>query len=629
MSDNINNMNNDNFTNIVSGVERVSKKKGKKIALISGITAVALVGGGVAAYNLSDFVKNQVNIRVMKPDNYYAWVTEENAKTFAQSAKEKYSKTYDKVQNGNNSNVSLKYTASDGFRDYALNSLLGESYGDSTDEESQKIVDIINNINEIAIGGNVNSKDGMSSGSAFVSFNGENIVNEEIALDSGNYDFFMRVPELTEQWLCLSMGEIMDESADELSDIMTNPEKYLSPEQLEDMIIRYTNIWNQCVEDIEMEKKESVDICDITVDYTVLSVELNESDMVNIAKEYIEEIKNDDVLKNIVVGLGECTEEEWTSGLDEALNGLESEDTSDNDVQLNVETYVDANGDIRGTRFSVEDEGDAFIAFGKDGENVRGEFSFTEGNEELFSAELYADENDGKYSGNIDFTYTDYDETAETISVEFTDYEVVNEEEGYFNADVTLIIPDVDPIAIDFNSDGNKQDISYNINFDGTDYGTVTLSMSVNSGADVSIPDKNDAFTVSYMDSDVSLADYIPEENMKTFIHDILVKIGFSDEDASEGADDMTYGMYYDSDDWETEDSEFDDFDNFDDFDDSDISIPEEVFEETTEEQDENVWNLYEEGMFSEGDISENELTADEPQEEVAESESSVSESAE
>ncbi|MDE5834805.1 MAG: hypothetical protein K2H26_04725, partial [Ruminococcus sp.] len=99
----------------VSGVERISKKKGKKIALISGITPVALVGGGTAAYNLSDFVKNQVNLRVMKPANYYAWVTEENAKNFASSAKESYQKTIDRTANGQNGNVSLNYTATDGF----------------------------------------------------------------------------------------------------------------------------------------------------------------------------------------------------------------------------------------------------------------------------------------------------------------------------------------------------------------------------------------------------------------------------------------------------------------------------------------------------------------------------------
>ncbi|MDE5620436.1 MAG: hypothetical protein K2I80_07925 [Ruminococcus sp.] len=617
MSENLNNMNNnDNFTNAVSGVERVSKKKGKKIALISGITAVALVGGGVAAYNLSDFVKNQVNLRVMKPENYYAWVTEENSKNFAQSAKESYSKAYDKMQNGQNSNVSLKYVASDDFKDYALSEILGDDYRNYDDDESKMLVDIINNINEVAVGGSANVKGDLLSGNFFASLNGENLISGDIALDYENFDYFMRFPELTEQWLCVETGESMSEylyMMPSYQDIMKNPTDYISPEQLEDMIIRYTNIWNQSVEDIEIEKKESVDICDITVDYTVLSVELNESDIVNLAENFIEEMKNDDVLKNIAVSLDVCKEEEWVSGLDEILEELSNEDTSNNDVQLTVDTYVDPNGDIRGMRFFVEDEGEIFFAAGKDGDNVRGEFSVSEDNEKLFSAELYADENDNKYNGNIDFTVYNSEET-EQISVEFTDYEVVNEENGFFNAGVTLVVPDIDPIAVDFTSDGNSQDISYNINFDGRDYGTVILSVSANDGADVEIPDKNGAFLISpYMDSEPALSDYIPEENMKSFIYDILVKLGFSEEIASDGADDITWKMYDDSDDWETYDSEwgYDDFGGFDE-DDAFTYDDTEIVEEATAELNGNVLNPNEEGMFSVGGIDETEQSANE-----------------
>lgn len=622
MSENLNNMNNnDNFTNVVSGVERVSKKKGKKIALISGITAVAIVGGGAAAYNLSDFVKNQVNLRVMKPENYYAWVTEENSKNFAQSAKESYSKAYDKMQNGQKSSVSLKYVASDDFKDYALSEILGDDYGSYDDEESKMLIDIVNNINEIAVGGNASVKNDLLTGNFFASLNGKNLISGDIALDYENFDYFLRVPELTEQWLCMAMGESISEDLfmPSYQDIMKNPTDYISPEQLEDMIIRYTNIWNESVEDIEIEKKDSVDICDITVDYTVLSVELNESDLVNIAESFIEEAKNDDVLKNIAVSLDICTEEEWVSGLDEILEELESEDTSNSDVELTVDTYVDPNGDIRGMKFSVEDEGDIFFAVGKDGDNVRGEFTISEENEKLFSAELYADEDGDKYSGNIDFTVYDSDET-EQISVEFTDYEVVNEELGYVNADIVLVIPDVDPISLDFSSDGNSQDISYNINFDGKNYGTVILSMSVNDGADVEMPDKNGAFVISpYMDSDPDLEDYIPSETMNKFIYDILVKLGFNDEIAHDGADDITEELYwdYEDNDWETYDSavdwnlvgtdeDWDDYDDFGGFDDDEAFTYDDSAVNTSEPDEKPVNQI----PFQSGDAGESRVGA-------------------
>ena len=132
--------NNQNFDNTVSGVERVSKKKGKKIALISGIAVVAIAGGGVAAYNLSDYVKNQVNLRVMKPENYYSWVIEENSKEFASKAKDSYSKVYDKATNSYGSSFNLKYNISDDAKDIALTGMIGEDYRNSADDEEKVFV---------------------------------------------------------------------------------------------------------------------------------------------------------------------------------------------------------------------------------------------------------------------------------------------------------------------------------------------------------------------------------------------------------------------------------------------------------------------------------------------------------
>lgn len=612
MSENINNNNNEIFDNTVSGVEVVPKKKGKKIALISGITAVALVGGGAAAYNLSDYVKNQVNLRVMKPANYYAWVTEENSKEFAAKAKENYAKAYDKAQNGQSASVTLKYTASDSAKDYALTEIIGEDYRNSADDEEKVLIDIFDNLNEVSIGCNADVKDNLMSGNVFANLNGETLVNSDVAFDMENFDYFLRVPELTEQWLCMAMGESMSDYLTGTESLMKNPYEYLSPEQLEDLIIRYTNIWNETVSDVEVEKSETLDICDIAVEYTVVSAELNEAKLTELFTNYLNEIRNDEVIKNIVVNeIGEYTEEEYYEEIDDMLNEIAEEYTSDNDKTATVNTYIDPNGDIRGIKFTADGD-EVFMGMGKDGDNVRAELYLVENDEKDFGVELYADKVDGKYNGNIDFTEYYSDDDNETVSVEFTGYEVVNEDKGYANASVTLIIPDVDPIAIDFSTDGNSQDISYNINFDGTDYGTLTLSMSANDNAEVSIPDKNGAFIVSSeMDSEPALEDYIPQENMKNFIYDILIKVGFSEELAQEGADDMVEELYcdYDDSDWDTYE-EYDDIDwdepsadfDLDDFD-MDFSVDTEDYTSNCVD-DVDAWDVNEEGIFVSGELN-------------------------
>lgn len=540
--------NNQNFDNTVSGVERVSKKKGKKIALISGIAVVAIAGGGVAAYNLSDYVKNQVNLRVMKPENYYSWVIEENSKEFASKAKDSYSKVYDKATNSYGSSFNLKYNISDDAKDIALTSMIGEDYRNSADDEEKVLIDIFDNLSEIAIGGNISAKTNTLSGNISALLNGESIIDSDIAMDLENFDYFLRVPELNEQWLCLSLGNVIDE-------ISINPTQniyeYLTPEQLEDLIVRYTNIWNESVSDIELEKNETLDICDISVEYTVISAEFDKEKCTELATNFINELKNDDVIKNIVVNqIGECTEDEYNSSLDDLLKEIEESDTSENDINFTLNTYIDPNGDIRGFKM-IQDTNEIFFGAGKDGDNVRAEFSVDENGENTVNMELYADKDGNKYNGNIDFNVNDSDET-ETVSIEFKNYEVANEDNGYFNADVTFIIPEIDPVAIKFSSDGNSQDISYNINVDNTDYGTITLSISEIKDAEVSLPNKDESFVYD-LNSDFSIKDYIPQENMQTFIENLLKKIGFGDELSAEGAKEITDDMYYEYEEWDTD----------------------------------------------------------------------------
>ena len=617
MSENINL--NDNFDNSVSGVDRVSKKKGKKIAIISGVTAVALIGGGTAVYNLSDFVKNQVNLRIMKPENYYSWVVEANSKNFASDVKEKYAKAKSKAENGQNMSMSLKYSISDEAKDLALTEIIGEDYRNTSSGEEKNLVEIFDNLSEISIGGNSDFKDNSIAGTFFASWNGENLINGDMAFDSESYDFFLRVPELTEQWLCMAMGDSIN-----LEDLKGrgNIINYLTPEELEDIIIRYTDVWNKSVEDIEIEKKETVDICDISVEYTVVSAEFTEADIYELAKDFVTELRNDSTIKNIAVNeMGICTEEEYNSELDDLITEL-SEQDSDDDIKMTFNTYIDPNGDIRGIKL-FDDEDEFFFAMGKDGENIRGEFYVSENNSKDVSIELYADENKGKYSGNIDIMVYD-----EEISVEFTDYQVVNEENGYVNAGVNFIIPDIDPVHVDFTSDGNSQDISYNINVDGTDYGTIVLNMAMNGASSPSMPSKDGAFIISdAMDSEPEFSDYISEDKMKEFVKDILVKIGFSEELAEEGADDIAWDLYDDYDDWETYDSDYNlvgadkDWDNYDDFggfdDDSAFTFDQPVETEAETEDLDGVWITDEEDT-SDNDSEESQQVADPWQSEEA-----------
>ena len=587
-----NSQNGDFFNNTVSGVDAAPKKgKGKKIAIISGISLAVIAGGGIAAYNFSDLIKNQVNLRVMKPEKYYAWVNEENARTLAKEISDDYKLSLDNYAKGQTGNLSLSFEATDAAKSYFKDNFLSE---DMDDEEREVMNALIDKFNSVKVGSDYAAKDGLFSGNVYADYNGERLATFECAFDEPSMDFFMRVPELAEQWLGVSMGDMLDEVTydDEeterimelYKDVMKDPSKYLTPEQLEDMIVRYANIWSESVKDIEIEKKEEIDICDISVNYTVMSVELTPNDLIKIGKNYIKEMKNDKVIKGILIDkAGVCSADEYESVFDELLGELdESRDYGGNAVFV-IDEYVDAKGVVRGFGASVPGAGEARIVMGKDGDNVRGEGIVEVMGEELLNAQLVADEKNDAYTGDLTVTVNDNDETY-TGTLEFTDFKVVNEERGYVSGDITIKIPEIDPISFELSSNGKSQSIAYEVVIDGTDFGKATLTMGAEYGATITVPSKGDAKMIDVEGDETQLEEYVAPDKLRDFIYNILKKIGVSDEFAAEIAD-------------EAKSEAFDEYDDFD----EDFDIEDEEDEDEDEpEFDEDYFKIEEEEETSE-----------------------------
>ncbi|MBQ9898060.1 MAG: hypothetical protein IJM44_01230 [Ruminococcus sp.] len=573
MPDNFNNTGvgfsgaNADFSNAVSGVENVTKKKGKgkKIAIISGVSAAAVVGGGVALYNFSPFVKNQVKLRTMKPANYYAWVYEENSEDLAKKVADQYRLMLGEYEDGSSSSMSLRFTASEDGRNYALDKLYDEYEG--SDDDFDTLESLIENFSSFEVGlSSADSKEKLS-GSLFTKYNGDSLVSFDYAADLGAMDFFFRVPELTEKWIGASLGDYFYDNMDDeeyeiysnLMDIVKDPESCLTPEQLEDMIVRYVGIWTESVDGVKLRKDETVKIAGMSVDYTAVSVKLDGEDLAEICKKYLKELKNDDTVRDIAVGKLGVSEEDYEALFDEAIEDIDGYidefDPDEDTAEVKFTTYVDAKGVIRGfdLEFYEDDEmeGELFAAMGKDGDKVRGEFTVTEDDECVFTAELKATEGKKEtYSGDItitvydeayDYDEDDYVEKTYEVSIDFDNYNVVDKEKGYFNCDLTIdlsqIDEDIDPIKLRFETDGSSQNISYDISYDDTNIGTLTLSYSFDKSADVDIPSTDDAYMIDIDDPKFDLGEYVSEQELSDFIWDILTQIGVDEDMADELAD--------------------------------------------------------------------------------------------
>ncbi|MBR1824877.1 MAG: hypothetical protein IJ779_11715 [Ruminococcus sp.] len=555
---------NNNSQYSVSGVETVTgKSKGKKAAVVGGIAAVALAGGCASAYAFSDTVQNQVKLRTMKPEKYFAWVCENNGSEIAKNASANYEKAVKKLKDGTGVNYNISYEMSD-----SLKSQLKDSVGGDED-----LLGVIDNIKTITLDLNGAVGNGGISYNINALLNGDKLAGIDYTLDPSNMGMSIRCPELTEKWLSIDTASLTeeityDEDAQKIldfyKDFLSDPESILTAQQLEDEINKYIGVWNNTTKDVKIEKKETVTIGDIEMDYTVAEIPVTADMAKEMGTNFLNELKNDEVAKGIIVDRLGVPAEDFTNDLEDALSDISGSEGGSETVTFR--SYIDPTGQIRGVSITDGDGQEVRAILGKDGDQIRGEL-VAEG-ETL--ATLTATEGSGKsYTGKLEITSDD-----ETASFDFDSLKVVNEEDGYAEGNVTVNIPDSDPMTIVLSSDGKSQNIAFDLNIEGEDYGKLILDYSVNNGEKVSIPDESNKLVLSKDNMNTfQPEDYVTEDEVAAFLKDIFTKVGIKDADEASKAlagevfgsgysyDDEDYDYDWDDEefDWDDEDFEWDD----------------------------------------------------------------------
>lgn len=520
------------FNESVSGVEPI-KKKGKA-PVIAGITAgvVAVVAGGsVIAYNTSAFVKNKVKLATLSPKEYYAWVNDVNTSEQIEYLSESYDKYVDIMGKdsgkGINSKMDVTYTMSDGLKTLVKNAMGG----------TDKANNFVDNINNISLTLDESVFQGIIGCNLGLDFNENDIADLEMSIDYANLFMLGRVPQITERYLGmdLSASASSDEDAKALEIVgkfYSDPEEILTKDEFRKLAEKYTSLWNECVSEVQQEKGEEVTVGKYTNEYTVLTVEMNEEFLENTAEKYINALKEDETVKNIIVTrLAVCDEETYISDLDNALEDIKSdEDGEDDDLILTLKTYVDPTGEIRGyTLKDSQDDGFELLFTGESEQTANGIFSFTNSEEDMsVKGNINYTVNDDKYTGSVDMTVTEYDEDTK-ILVEFTDLETVNKDYGYVNGNVNFSVNDSAPFAVALNSDGSSQKASFDIDIEDVNYGNIVLEISSSEISELSVPDKSGAYIID--ENTDSLEGYATEEELINFISSVVKNTGFAETD--------------------------------------------------------------------------------------------------
>lgn len=552
-------------------------KKGKKIALISGISAAVIIGGGAAAYHFSFFIRNQVNLRIMKPEKYYVWVNEENSGSFAEKATDSYEKSLSRYEKGYSSSIELKLNVTDAAKDELFDKMRSEI--PDSPESQDMLSDIINNIEDVSISLTNSSRKSDGIISLGANLNGESLFSLDVALDLLNPKLFMRYPEMNKQWLCLDIDDIMDtametESTDNTyrqikefyQEIIKDPSVLISPKELKSGIANYTNAWNDSFSDVDRERSEKLDIGDITTKYTVLDVDMNSKTGKKIIMNLIREASNDEVIRRTIIDkLRIVSEKQYESAFKAALISIKQSDTSD-DGEFSLKTYIDSKGTIRGFSLS-DDETEIFCAIGKKNDDIAVEFSVTVDDTKMISLILNAEETSKeKYSGSVilnidkelvgDITESDEPEDF-TVSMDFDDMTIGSIDDLKFTGDAVLNIPDVDPIELKFKGKGDTQSVTYTVSVDGEKYGDASLIFTNKDGFSAEMPKAEDSYIVDSNNMDTFDADdYFSNTDYIKAYKELYMKLGIDEDLAEMLAEESAAEMY-------TDDDSYDDYDNY------------------------------------------------------------------
>lgn len=529
------------FNESVSGVETVKKGKAPVIAGITAGVVAVVAGGSVIAYNTSDFIKNKVKLATLSPKEYYVWINDSNADKNIEALSESYNRYVDIMgkdsEKGMNVKINATYTMSDGVK-----TLLKSSMGGT--DKANKFVD---NINNISLSLDESLFRGVIGYNLGLDFNDNDIADLEMFMNYGDLFMLGRVPQLTERYLGMDLKSFTSDddeakAVDAVAKFYSNPEEILTKEEFRTLAEKYTSLWNDCISDVQQEKGEEVTVGNYSNKYTVLTIDMSEEFLESTAEKYINTIKEDETIKDIfITRLGVCDEETYIRNLDDAVESIKADDGDD--VNLTFKTYVDATGKVRGYTLKDEnDDGFEYLFTGENEQTVNGIINFTDSeNSTYFKCNVDYVENDGKYTGSADMTFTENDEDEKVIA-EFTDLQKVNDEYGYVNGNINLSVNDSAPFAIVLDSDGSSQKASFDIDIEDINYGNVTLEIISSEISELNIPDKSGAYIVDKNTND--LEGYVSEENIINFMSSVIKNIGFAetDEEARSIVNSYLYG---------------------------------------------------------------------------------------
>ena len=481
----------------IVGAKSKKKMKGWKIAVISVVSAVIVLGAGTGiAYAASDTVKNFAKMNFSSESDYYQWVIEKNTKDWGRSVSDRYDSSLSLSKEEPQSNLSMNITLSEEGQKKLQEELNSDVDTDETITLTSAAITLSGKVEADKMGGTVT-----------ITLNGEDVLEGNVVADANNV--YLQIPSVSDQYLSMTWQDVetITEEETDLSDefdssidssALNSSSLFLTPEVLEDrispsdlnsMFQRYGEIIADSDATIALLKNQELNIADTTFSYTALEATYQGDELKTVVKELLEEVKEDRTISHYFAASDLMTEDEFQSNLQEALDNWNDTTVTES---ATVTLYVDPTGTIRGCRIADPDDANSSLLecyAGKDGKQVGVYFDVSG----LNVSGVLSEGSKDTYSGTITAALENH-----SILLDLEDFKIVDDKRGYCSGSLTASTEDEPNLfTLSLDSDGKSQTFSVDWAVGGTNYATISCTLSTENGDDLALNIPSDSLDLS------------------------------------------------------------------------------------------------------------------------------------
>lgn len=593
-----------------------SGKKSKKKIIIPAAIGVGVAAVGLVGFFMKDKILNLVNKNFQNPTEYYQQVEGDHLGKNLDIIEDRYGRAMERMKSGSfGESVTMKVELGS-----TLKSLLASYAPEASSLDSAAIrmgASVADNAYTLEYAADVND---------------QQILSCDLFMDLSDLRSYIKVPELSESYLDLSSAiESVKESSSETMTAYTKCME-LMPETKE-----LTQLLKNCTETLykgmgEATREDAkLEAAGVSAKYTKLSVSADGKALKNIIKDELQVLKEDDMINNLLKDVEEMSDQsvsgEYSSSMDTLINQIEGADASSFDGTLNMDVYVDDEGEIAGReiKFNYENREISYHCLNpQSGGKMGTDFAIAVDGKEYLTLTGSGDVSNAGVSGSYTLTANGSEKSSE---IQFTTKDFGVSEDGYLSGTISLSIPEYSGYVINATFDQNQSTCSvrFALEVSGEEWAAVNVVVEESDALSFEEPGDSDVVydaidndqVVQYTQELLSNTDTIAEklsdatgmdveqikELLQSAVQSLQDEISNTSLNAFNSGADEDDWEDYDTEDYDTEDYDTDEYDT-EDYDTEDYDWEDNEIEDT--DWDDYDTDEYDTEDYDWGDSSEN-----------------------